>query len=223
MKTVLAFLLAACGGAAALPASAAGIPLYPTGPAEDSAFIRFVNAAGGSLQVQASGSNATLSLPEDKPASDFIPVAANKPVKGTLQQAGRRTPVSVTVKPGEFATVIALPGDAAQAPAVIKESPDDFNALRASLALYNADPGCRDAGLRTAGRNVEIFAGVASGRSARRLVNPVSLTVELTCAGKPQGAPIGLGALEAGQRYSVLVVPGAQGSRALFAADTVAR
>lgn len=209
--------------AASLPAlatQAAEIPLYPTGPAEDSAFVRFVNATDGALEIQAAGSQARLSLPTDKPASGFMPVAANKPVKGTLVGASQRTDVAVTVKPSEFATVIAL---GKNANLVIKESPDDFNAMRASLALYNADPACRQAGLRTSGRNVGIFDGVAPGQAKRRLINPVAVTVELTCGGKPQGAPRELGALEAGQRYTVLAIPGAQGTRTLFANDALIR
>ncbi|OVZ62116.1 MULTISPECIES: alginate O-acetyltransferase AlgF [unclassified Pigmentiphaga] len=199
---------------------AAGIPLYPTGPAEDSAFVRFVNATDAALEIQAAGSQAKLSLPTDKPSSGFMPVAANKPVKGTLTGADRRSDVAVTVKPGEFATVIAL---AKNASLVIKESPDDFNAMRASLAFYNADPACRQAGLRAAGRNVGIFDGVGHGQAKRRLINPVAVTVELTCGGKPQGSPRELGALEAGQRYTVLAVPGPQGTRTLFANDALIR
>ncbi|GAA0509196.1 alginate O-acetyltransferase AlgF [Pigmentiphaga sp. GD03639] len=213
-------LTAALACLPALTAHAAGIPLYPTGPAEDSAFVRFVNATAGPLEVQAAGTSATLALPADKPASGFMPVAASKPVKGTLAGGGQSLPVSVTVKPGEFATVVALDK---KATVVIKESPDDFNAMRASLALYNADPACRQAGLRTAGRNIGIFENVGQGQTKRRLINPVAVSVELTCDGKPQGAARDLGALEAGQRYTVLVVPGPQGPRTLFANDALTR
>ncbi|GAA4329422.1 alginate O-acetyltransferase AlgF [Pigmentiphaga soli] len=210
--------------ALALPAAAPGadIPLYPSGPAQDSAFVRFVNAGSGPLQVQAAG-GAALTLPADAPASRFLPVAAGRPISGTLALGGRHTPVSVTVRPGEFATVLALPAAGANATAVIKESPDDFNAMRASLALYNADPGCAPAGLRSAGRSVEIFAGVAAGQARRRPINPVALTVEITCGGKAQGTQLELGALAAGQRYSVFAVPGPGGTRALFAVDALAR
>ncbi|VCU70684.1 Alginate O-acetyl transferase AlgF [Pigmentiphaga humi] len=210
--------VAALAAALTAAAHAAEIPLYPTGPAEDSAFIRFVNAAASPLEVQPSGGNARLSLPDSKPASGFMAVAANKPVSGTLVRGGQRAPVSVNVKPGEFATVVAVEKGG---PVVIKESPDDFNAMRVSLAFYNADQACANAALRTAGRNIGLFDAVAAGQSRRRLINPITLTVEITCGGQPQGAPLELGALEAGQRYTVIAVPAAKGTRALFAHDAV--
>ncbi len=205
-------------------AQAADIPLYPTGPAEDSAFVRFANIGDTPLEIQASGSKNSLALTVEKPVSTFIPVAANKPLKGSLIRKGKSASMEVTVKPGEFATVIAgLPGTSAATTTVIREEPDDFNALRASLALYNVDPACAQAGLQTAERAVSVFSEVGTGQIMRRMINPVALSVQLTCGGKPQGKPLSLGTLSAGERYSVFAVPGASGTRSIFTTDTLAR
>ena len=40
----------------------AEVSLYPTGPSEDSAFLRFVNAGSQPLALQASGSAARLPI-----------------------------------------------------------------------------------------------------------------------------------------------------------------
>ena len=69
-----------------------------------------------------------------------------------------------------------------------------------------------------------LFSGLALEQRQRRQINPVKLTVQATCGGKPVGGVVDLGQLEAGQRYSVLLMPAAGGApRVVFAADTVAR
>ena len=96
--------------AAPLPALAASIPLYPTGPSEDSAFLRFVSAAPGTLELVAAGSGASLALEGDSAASDFLVVPAGKPVQGTLTRGEKQQALDVTVEPGEFVTVVGLAG-----------------------------------------------------------------------------------------------------------------
>lgn len=212
--------LAAMAGAA----HAAEIPLYETGPSEDSSFLRFVNASDSAVDVVAAGSNAKTTLNAARAATDYFPVKANAPIKGTLIGASTQAPVDVKVAPGEFATVFALaPGTDAIKPLVIREEPDDFNAAKVSLAFYSVDATCTQTTLQVAGRTVALFEQVPSGELKRRLINPVSLSVQLVCAGQPVGAPLALGELQAGARYSVFAVPGAQGTRLLFAADSLAR
>src|SRR5690606_19581137 len=108
-------------------------------------------------------------------------------------------------EPGEFATVLLTEGaDGAPQTKVLREEPDDFDAQRASLALYAADPGCADAGLAVAGRDLAIFHDVPAGSVMRRQLNPLTIEVQASCAGKPVGAPAVL-ELRAGGRYSVLI------------------
>lgn len=224
MKTSL-ILLSLLGALSCVTAGAAEVPLYETGPAEDSSFVRFVNGGGKPVEVVASGSNARLKLDAAKPASDFLPIRAGRAIEGALvRDGGTKQNVSVTVQPGEFASVVGLEDAAGAFTAmIVREQPDDFNALKASVAFYNLDARCASAALRVAGRDITLLDGVPQGQAKRRQVNPVMLAVQLACGGQPVGEALNLGTLEAGQRYTVFLVPAGQGSRIFAATDTVAR
>lgn len=221
MKRLVLTLLAA---SACVAAQAAGTALYDTGPAQDAAFVRFVNASAQRLEV-VSG-KARLPLPADKPVSEYLSVKPNTNIGGSIEGGGQKASISVKTTPSAFATVVALPGADGKslATSVISESPDDFNALKSAIAFYNFDAGCKAAGLQSAAKAVSIFNGVADKTVQRRLINPVALAVQPTCEGKPRGAPVDLGQLQAGQRYSLLLVPaGAGASKLIFATDAIAR
>lgn len=206
-----------------LHAQAADIALYPTGPDQDSAFLRFINAADRPLQLLTEGSRTSLKLEGPNAVSDYLPVPANQPIKGTLERNGKSQPLDIQVAAGEFASVIAMP-DSTQGirQVVIREQPDDFNSLRASLAFISADPACTQAGLRAAEKNADLFKEVADGSVQRRAINPVNLSVQLVCAQTNVGAPLDLGQLKAGERYSVVLLPGANGPYLLLATDVLA-
>ncbi|WJJ94302.1 alginate O-acetyltransferase AlgF [Neopusillimonas aromaticivorans] len=201
------------------------IPLYETGPAEDSAFIRFVNGSNAPLNVKGGQAKNQMPLPVAKPVSDFLPVSANRPLKGDFVGANSSTPSETTVKAGEFVTVIALPdtGDALKI-STIRETPDDFNALKASLAVYNLSSTCTQASIKVAGRDLELFKTVAAGTaSERRMINPVKLDIQLYCNNVPVNEPVALGALSAGTRYTIFLLPDAttSGTRIYPATDNL--
>ena len=229
MKTILSRLLfsgfALSGlGLSVHPAMAADIPLYPTGPAEDSSFVRFVDGGSRPVDVSAAGSKARLTLDAANPATRFFPVAAGKPVAGTLTASGTHQDVAATVKPGEFVSIVALDGaDKAGGlhTVTVREKPDDFNALKASIAFYNLDAGCAASTLKVPGHDIVLLDGVAVGQGKRRQVNPVALSVQLVCGGQPVGQPLSLGTLVAGQRYTVFLVPDGAHSRIFLANDAV--
>lgn len=202
-------------------ALAAEIPLYPTGPSEDSAFLRFFNAGEVPLELNAAN-GAGLRLEGEQRASDFLTVPAGKPIQGSLKQAGAEQALDVRVEPGEFATVVGLGDGQGLRLLTLREQPDDFNALKASLAFYSLDGGCANAGLQAAGRNVDIFKDVAEGSLQRRSINPLKLSVQLRCGGAAVGEPLDLGQLAAGQRYTLFLVPSAQGPRLFQAQDNLA-
>ena len=52
---------------------AADIPLYPTGPSQDSAFVRFINGTDTNLSVVAGETKAKISLNANEPASKYYP------------------------------------------------------------------------------------------------------------------------------------------------------
>ncbi|KAA8695633.1 Cell morphology protein [Pseudomonas caricapapayae] len=222
---MIALRLIAVSAAAVLlgmEAQAADIALYPTGPAQDSAFIRFVNASTAPLQVIAREGQTPLHLDSAKPVSLFFPVQASSSIKGTLVSGDEKLPMDVSVEPGEFATVVlTTQADGSLKPVTVREQPDDFNGLKASLAFFSLDAGCGDAGLRPAGRSADLFKAVATGTLQRRSINPVNLSVQLVCANATVGEPLDLGELKPGERYSVLLVPSATGPRLLSATDTL--
>lgn len=221
MKTALHAALLALPVALSAGLAQAEIALYPTGPSEDSAFLRFVNAAPGTLQLVADGSKASLQLDAAKPVSAFLPVPAGKTIKGTLSRDGKTSALDLSVAPGEFATVFALQGASGIQQRVVREQPDDFNALKASLAFVNLDPACQGASLRPAGRNADLFKDAPEASVQRRSINPVKLSVQLVCANANVGSPVDLGELKAGERYSVLLLPSANGPQLLTATDTL--
>jgi alginate O-acetyltransferase complex protein AlgF len=200
---------------------AADIPLYPTGPAEDAAFIRFVNGGTDTVQVVAQKGQPPLTLAVDKPVSSFFPVTAKKNIKGTLSSGAQQLQLDVQSKPGEFTTVVVLPDGKGIKQVTVRDNPDDFNGLKASLAFFNLDGGCANAALRPAGRNADLFKGVANGHLQRRSINPVKLAVQLVCANANVGPVLDLGELKAGERYSVLLLPTTSGPRLVAATDNV--
>lgn len=220
---VLAVVMVSAGSAAA-----AGPALYDTGPAQDSAFIRFVNGTGQKLEV--TSGRARLPLEASAPVSEYLSVRPNTEIKGSFEgDALSGGAVSAKPKPGSFATVVALvpSGQKAIVSTVVTETPDDFNSLKASLAFYNLDATCKTAGLQTAGKGVVVFASLPHGAMQRRAVNSVAqLTVQATCEGQTRGAALPLGELKAGERYSILLMPslaGGNAPRLIFAIDSIAR
>ncbi|OWS71264.1 hypothetical protein CBI30_07405 [Polynucleobacter aenigmaticus] len=205
-------------------AYAADIALYPTGPSQDSAFVRFINGMDENLSVMAGETKAKIALSVNEPASKYYPVGSKAKITGEFSNGKVSSPISLTVKPSEFATVVALANGSNLKQVIVKEQPDDFNALKSSLALYNlSSAGCASAGLLVVDRAVSLFEKVKDGTLQRRLINPVSLSVQLTCSSKPVGKVLDLGLLQAGQRYSVFAVPASDSPRIFFAVDTIAR
>jgi len=201
----------------------AEVQLYETGPSQDSSYLRFVNGSNQAMEIEASGSKVKLALQPSSPASDFQPVRARSEIKGAFVQGAVRQDVALSVQPGEFATVLGVAdGKGGLMVKVLREKPDSFNALKASIGFVSVDPSCAAAGLKVAGRDVALFENAATETITRRMINPVALSVQLVCAGQAVGAPVDLGQLQAGQRYSVFVTPSAQGARLVHAKDNVA-
>ncbi len=203
-------------------ASHAEVALYPTGPAEDAAFIRFVNGSAEPMQVIAQKGQPPLKLDATKPVSQFYPVTASSTIKGTLVSGQTQLPITVKAQPGEFTTVVALPDAKGIKQITVHDVPDDFNGLKASLGFFNLDASCANATLRPAGRTADLFKGVAVGNLQRRSINPVKLSVQLVCANANVGPVLDLGELKAGERYSVLLLPSSKGPRLMSATDSLA-
>ena len=199
----------------------AQVALYPSGPDQDAAFIRFVNATTEPLDVIGQAGQPPLRLETVTPASLLFAVDSTKPLKGFLVSGTQKLELDLQVQPGEFATIVVVPQGTGIEQVAVRETPDDFNGLKASLAFVNVDKSCSDASLRPAGRSADLFKAVPVASLQRRSINPVNLSVQLVCANANVGAPLDLGMLKAGERYSVLLVPSATGPRLLSATDTL--
>lgn len=203
--------------------NAADIPLYPTGPSADSSFVRFINGTDAALELTAAGSQAKVQLDAKTPSTVFYPVRAKSEIKGQFTQGQSKSAIATTVKAGEFVSVIALIDGATFKHVTIGEEPDDFNALKVSLAFYNVSTTCANAGLQVVGRNVMLFEKLGVNALTRRMLNPVKISVQLLCGEQTTGSPLELGELVAGERYSVFAVPAAGTTRIFIASDAVAR
>jgi len=222
MKFSLVALCSVLAGLIGLPVHGAEIKLYPTGPAEDSAFVRFVDGSAAGLRVTAAGSAETLELDAESRASAYMPVAGKTTIKGELAQGKDVQTVSVEILPSQFVTVLGVKAEEGLQVHTIHEEADDFTAVRASIAFYDLNPSCGDAGVQVAGRQVFLFEHAEVGKWLRRQVNPVPLSVQLVCAGQPVGQPLDLGTLQAGERHSLFLVPGDPAGGFFHIKDTVA-
>lgn len=221
---IYTFIIAIMTSSLCFTAQASDIPLYPTGPSQDSAFIRFINGTGKNLTVTAGGSKAKIALEVNKPVSPYYPVASKEKITGEFNDGTLTSSISLYVKAGEFTTAVAFTNGGTMKQVIFKEEPNDFNALKSSLAFYNQSSGeCTQAGLVVTDRDVPLFEKVLSGTLKRRLINPVNISVKLICNGKSTGKILALGELQAGQRYSIFAVPDANNIRIFFATDTIAR
>lgn len=215
MKKIL-FSCAVC----LLPLSAlADNPLYETGPAQDSSFVRFLNAGSDKASVVNGKAKLALGAKDQDRVSQFYPVKAGDKLSATVQIGAAKTQVDVSAKPGEFITIAVSNKGTAVDTLILRESPSDFNAMRSSIALLNADSTCATAGLTGGAKSASIFDNVKAGGISRRLVNPVALKVQASCAAEPAGAAVDMGQLQAGERYSVIVIPAKKGHQTLFVRD----
>lgn len=187
--------------------------LYPTGPAEDAAFVRFVDALDGPLEIR-TGKDARIELTAESSSTSWQAVKARTPLAATLSHGGRSEDVKVSVQPSEFVTIAAIPDGASGWRVELgRESPTDFSAFKVSLGLLNLDANCPSATIKLTGKDIVIVEDVAPRSIKRRQINPVTLGVELYCQGKRTGPPIDLGSLRAGERWTLLVRPTSEGTQ----------
>jgi len=210
-------------GLAGVASHAAEVELYPTGPAEDAAFLRFVDGGGAGLRVTASGSGATLGLDAGTRSTPYMTVAGGSGIEGEVALGGQSRKVAVQAMPGEFVTVLGLEVEGGLRVETVHDQADDFTAVRASVAFYNLNASCQDAAVQVAGRQAFLFEHAVAGVWARRQINPVPLSVQLLCGGQPAGQALDLGTLEAGGRYSLFLVPGDPEKGFFHVKDSVAR
>lgn len=204
---VLALL--AAGG----PAAAEEGRLYDTGPSVISGYVRFVNGGTDPVAISAGADTVTLGTADGERIGRFQAVPARQALTAGIRMGDREAAVTVTVLPDEFVTIAALDGAATL---LLRDQPGDFNALKATIGFFNADPACADGAMIAGAKKTVVFSAVVPGGVARRSVNPVAATVEARCGEAAAGSPLELGQLGAGGRYSVIVIPAAAGGHRLI-------
>ncbi|MFZ6778137.1 alginate O-acetyltransferase AlgF [Undibacterium sp. Ji83W] len=213
-------LIFACLTSTLTLAAHADNPLYETGPAQDSSFVRFLNASEDKASVVNGAAKVALAAQGDGRVSRFYPVKAGAKLAANVQVGSAKTAVEVVAKPGEFVTIAIVSNGTGIATVVVKDSPTDFNASKASVALLNLDSSCSAAGLNVAEKNTAILEAVKPASLQRRLVNPINLKTQAICDTKDAGKIVDLGQLQPGERYSVVLMPGKKARQTFFVRDS---
>ncbi|WP_423679227.1 hypothetical protein [Undibacterium sp. WLHG33] len=195
-------------------------PLYETGPGQDSSFVRFLNASSDKALIVNGAAKVSLDIKNESRVSRFYPVKAGEKLKASVQVGAAKTNVEVVAKPGEFITVTILNKGTALESVLVREAPTDFNAMRSSISLMNVDSSCAAASLTGGAKSATIFEGVKPATTQRRLVNPVALTVQANCGTDAAGAAVDMSQLQAGERYSIIVIPAKKGHQTFFVRDS---
>lgn len=214
-----AALLAALAAVQPGPSFAAEGRLYPSGPPNGVAYLRFVNLTAGEVTITSPAAKIALPADDAHRVGEFDPVTPGVALTGSAQFGAATKPIDVTLTANEFVTVAVTASGDGITLAVFRETPSDFNALKSSLGLFNADKDCAKAQLVVGDSHQTVVADVAPGAIGRRLVNPVNAELAVACGDPAQAVPAKLGQLNAGDRYSVFVIAGASGPQVVAQRD----
>ena len=189
------------------PTAAAEGRLYPSGPPNGVAYLRFVNLAPQEVTVTSAAAKIVIPADDAHRVGEFDPVTPGVALTGTAQLGEATKPINVTLKPNEFVTVAVI-ADGANGIALtlFSETPSDFNALKSSLGLFNADKNCAQAQLVAGDNHQPVISDVAPNAIGRRQVNPVDAALGVACGDPAQTVPAKLGQLNAGDRYSIFLI-----------------
>lgn len=193
--------------------------LYPSGPPNGVAYLRFVNLAQGEVTITSPAAKIAVPADDAHRVGEFDPVTPGVALTGSAQLGEATKPINVTLAANEFVTVAVTAEGDGIALTVFRETPSDFNALKSSLALFNADKDCVKAQLVAGDNHQSVISDVAPGAIGRRLVNPVNAALGATCGDPAQAVSAKLGQLNAGDRYSIFVDGGKTGPEVVAARD----
>lgn len=191
--------------------------LYPTGPQKGAAYIRFVNTASEPLSITSRLARIDLSATGSLRATEYRAVVPGDDLAASLQVGGRTKTVDLVPVRNELVTIAIGSSSGGPKAVIFREIPTDFNALKASIALYNADNHCADGQLVAGKNNTLVISGIRPGAFGRRSINPVNLEISGNCGDTPgTQLPANLGGLEAGERYSVFIFQDENGIRRIL-------
>ncbi|HXC29547.1 MAG TPA: alginate O-acetyltransferase AlgF [Stellaceae bacterium] len=193
--------------------------LYPSGPPNGVAYLRFVNLAPSEVTIVSPAAKIVMPADDAHRVGEFDPVTPGVALTGSAQLGAATKPIDITLTANEFVTVAVTTSGDGISLTVFRETPSDFNALKSSLGLFNADKDCAKAQLVAGDSHQTVVADVAPGATGRRLVNPVNAELAVACGGPAQAVPAKLDQLNAGDRYSVFVIAGASGPQVVAQRD----
>jgi alginate O-acetyltransferase complex protein AlgF len=193
--------------------------LYPSGPPNGVAYLRFVNMAPADVAIVSPAAKIAVPADDAHRIREFDPVTPGVALTGSVQLGEATKPIDLKLAPNEFVTVVVTSASDGLALTVFREVPSDFNALKSSLGLFNLDPGCASAQLVAGDNHLAVVSDIAPGAVGRRLVNPVGVELAVSCGDPTQTVPAKLGQLNAGDRYSVFVVGSAAGRQVVAQRD----
>lgn len=181
--------------------------LYPSGPPNGVAYLRFANLTGQEVTIVSPTAKILIPADDAHRIGEFDPVTPGVALTGSAQLGEATKPIDVTLAANEFVTVAVATGGSGDGLSLteFREVPSDFNALKSSLALFNGDKSCATAQLVAGDNHQAVIGNVAPGAVGRRLVNPVNAELAVACGDPAQALPAKLGQLNAGDRYSVFL------------------
>jgi alginate O-acetyltransferase complex protein AlgF len=219
LTRVLGTLALAALAVVAGAALAADGRLYPSGPPNGVAYLRFVNLAPAEATIVSPAAKIAIPADDAHRIREFDPVTPGVSLTGSAQLGEATKPINVTLQPNEFVTIAVTGSADALSVTMLRETPSDFNALKSSLGLFNLDQSCASAQLLAGDQHLAVVADVAPGTVGRRLVNPVDVALAVSCGDPAQAVPAKLGGLVAGDRYSVFVVGSGSGRQVVAQRD----
>jgi alginate O-acetyltransferase complex protein AlgF len=193
--------------------------LYPSGPPNGVAYLRFVNLAPVEVTIVSPAAKITIPTDDAHRVGEFDPVTPGVALTGSAQLGEATKPINVTLQQNEFVTVAVTGSGDALTVTLLRETPSDFNALKSSLGLFNLDQSCANAQLLAGDQHLAVVSDVALGAVGRRMVNPVDVGLAVSCGDPAQSLPVKLGGLVAGDRYSVFIVGSGSGRQVLGQRD----
>ncbi len=193
--------------------------LYPSGPPNGVAYLRFANLAPAEVTIVSPAAKIAIPTDDAHRVGEFDPVTPGVALTGSVQFGEATKPINVTLQQNEFVTVAVTGSADALAVTLLRETPSDFNALKSSIGLFNLDQSCVNAQLLAGDQHIAIVADVAPGAVGRRMVNPVDVGLAVSCGDPAQNVPAKLGGLVAGDRYSVFVVGSGSGRQVVGQRD----
>ena len=193
--------------------------LYETGPSEDSSYVRFLNASDEKISVVNGAAKIDLGNQNETRVSRFYPVKAGSKLSAIAQLGSHKLPLHVTLNSGEFVTMAIVGKGAFAKSVIVREVPTDFNAMRSSISLSNLEESCTNASLVSGAKNTVIVENVKFGAVQRRLINPVKISIHVNCGENPIGKLLDVSPLQAGERYSVFLLPSKTERKIIFIHD----